>query len=174
MKRSMFLSYLWRTLKIVGCVVFALIFLRTFVIETGRVNGVSMETTFLDNETFFVDKFSLLVSPPSRGQVIQCRNPLAEGGLLIKRVIGLPGEYVRVHGNAVTVVDANGNEIRLNETYVKAGAITQTWNFESGDYPLIGPDEYFVLGDNRRESGDSRNFGPIKRVDILGSVISAL
>jgi len=168
----MFLSYLWKTFKIVASIVLALLFLRTFVIGTGRVNGVSMETTFLDNQKFYVNKFSLLISPPKRGQIVQCNNPLIEDRLLIKRIIGLPGEYVRIHENGVSVVDVNGNEIRLNETYLKAGAITQTWNGESGDYPKLGPDEYFVLGDNRRESGDSRHFGPVKREDIIGAVIS--
>ncbi len=167
----MLLSYLWKTFRLVSCAVLIILFVRTFLIETGRVNGVSMESTYLDSQTFYINKFALLLSTPKRGQIIQCKAPNGES-LLIKRIVGLPGETVHIHENEVSVTDSRGNLIRLNETYLKPGSITQTWNHEPGDYPVLGPNEYFVMGDNRRESGDSRHFGPVPRENILGLVIS--
>ena len=164
-------SYLWKTFRLAFAMIVAILLVRTFVVETGRVNGVSMEPTYVDDQTFLVNKFALLFSPPERGQVVQLRDP-SGAELLLKRVIGLPRESVRIHGNEVSVVDANGNTIILNETYLKPGSVTQAWNNGTGEYPILGPNEYFVMGDNRRESVDSRHFGPVPREKILGSAFS--
>lgn len=169
----MFFSYLWKTFKFVVGTVTVILFVRTFMVETGRVNGVSMEPTYFDNETFLVNKFSLLLSPPKRGQVIQCKNP-ASGALLIKRVIGLPGETVQFRDNKVFVTDSNGNFIQLNETYLGPDIITKPWDEAAIDPFVLKKNEYFILGDNRRQSADSRHFGPISRDEILGAVFFTL
>lgn len=166
----MFFSYLWKTFKFTLSIVLIILFFKTFLFETGRVNGVSMVPTFKDSDIFFINKYALLFSPPTRLQVIQCRNPLKTSVLLIKRVVGLPGETVHIHSNIVSVTTTDKQTIILDEPYLPAGAITQMWNEEPGDI-VLGRDEYYVLGDNRRESGDSRHFGPILRKDILGAVL---
>ncbi len=164
----MMLTYLWKTFRLVLIVVVVTLFFKTFILETGRVNGVSMVPTFHDNETFLVHKYALLFTPPARQQIIQCKNPL-NNKLLIKRVIGIPGDVVHIHQNIITIDTPEKTTITLVEPYLPLNAITQMWNNESGDITL-GRDEYFILGDNRRESGDSRHFGPILRKDILGAV----
>lgn len=166
----MLFSYLWKTFRIVLIASCGLLFLRTFIVETGRVNGVSMEPTYIDNNTFYVNKFQLLFSEPFRGQIVQCKN-LTENKLLIKRIIGLPGEVVHIHENKVSVTDKNGNEILLNETYIKKDAVTKMPEGGSGDIP-VPENHYFVMGDNRRESIDSRVYGPMPRENIIGSVFS--
>ncbi len=166
---NMLLNYLWKTFRLVLITVVTILCFKTFFFETGRVNGVSMVPTFQDNETFLINKYALLFSSPARQQLVQCKNPL-NGKLLIKRIIGIPGDTVHIHNNIITVDTAEKTTITLNESYLGPGTITQMWNNESGDIPL-GRDEYFVLGDNRRESGDSRHFGSILRKDILGTIV---
>ena|SRR3989338_1273798 len=165
----MMLQYLWKTFRIVLCAVVTILFFRTFILESGRVNGISMVPTFHDNEPFLVNKYTLLFSAPMRQHIVQFKNPLNEK-LLIKRIIGIPGDTVHIHNNTVSITTHEGIEIMIYEPYLAEGAITQMWNNEPGDI-LLGRDEYYVLGDNRRESGDSRHFGPILRKDILGAII---
>lgn len=165
----MLLRYLWKTFRLVAALVFIILFTKTFIIENGRVNGVSMDPTFKDNELFYVNKFTLLFLQPAHQQIVQCKNPL-NGTLLIKRVIGIPGDTVHIHNNIITIDTKSDGTITLAEPYLKPGSITQMWNNEPADFTL-SRDEYYVIGDNRRESIDSRHFGPILRKDILGSVI---
>ncbi len=165
----MILRYLWKTFRVI--VFFLVLFLtfKTFVVETGRVNGVSMVPTFMDGELFLVNKYALLFSPPARQDVIQTRHPL-NGSILIKRIIGIPGDTVHIHDNIVSVTTSTGEDIVFNEPYLPQGSLTQMWNNEPGDIAL-GRDEYFILGDNRRESIDSRHYGTILRKDIFGLVL---
>ncbi len=167
----MILAYLWKTFKIVFIGVSTVLVIETFIVEPGRVNGPSMIPTFVDNEVFYVNKFTLLFNSPTRQQIVQIKNPFNGSILNIKRIIGIPGDTVHIRNNVVTITDSKGVNIPLNESYLMTGAITQTWNNESGDIKL-GRDQYYVMGDNRRESGDSRHFGPILRKDILGAVMN--
>ncbi len=167
----MFLAYLWKTFRLIASLAVAILFVRTFVIEPGRVNGVSMEPTFLDDQLFFMNKFQLIFSPPTRGQIIQSRKPNSDS-VLIKRVIGLPGETVSLRGNDVFITDAAGNESRLSEPYLPSGTVTLMPDKKPVTFPRLQPNEYFVLGDNRRFSGDSREYGPIHRDAIIGLVMT--
>lgn len=165
----MVFSYLWKTFRLVALVVLALIFVRTFIIEMGQVNGVSMYPTFSDNERFFVDKSRLLFTAPKRGAVIQIIEP-ETGKLLIKRVVGLPGETVTLKENRVWISDAAGTTYQLSEPYLTQNSITQAAPNKPNTFQL-NEQEYFVLGDNRRESIDSRNYGPVARRHIIGLVL---
>ncbi len=167
----MILTYLWKTFKIVFIGVSAVLIIQTFIIEPGRVNGPSMLPAFVDNEVFYVNKFTLLFNSPTRQQIVQVKNPLNGSDLLIKRIIGIPGDTIHIRNNVITVTDSKDVNIPFDESYLMTGAITQTWNNKSGDIKL-GRDQYYILGDNRRESVDSRHFGPILRKDILGAVIN--
>lgn len=85
--------YLIKVVKIFAIFIFAILCLRTFIIEPGVVNGLSMDETFIDDEYFIINKFSLLFREPKRGEVVQFFNKNNDE-MTIKRVIGLPGEKV--------------------------------------------------------------------------------
>jgi signal peptidase I len=165
----MILQYLWKTFRLIFFFVAVLLILKTFIMETGRVNGVSMLPTFVDGEMFFINKYALLFTPPQRQDIIQARHPL-NGTLLVKRVIGIPGDTVVIFDNTITITTSTGEQLILNEPYLSPDAITQMWNNESGTIK-VGRDEYFILGDNRRESLDSRHYGKVLRKDIYGLVL---
>lgn len=165
----MSITYLWRVFKIATVLIFLIVFVRTFIVEPGKVDGVSMETNFIDNELFLVNKFALLFSPPERGQVIQIHREGTEH-LVIKRVIGLPGETVTIKQNAVFI--SNGTEEwKLSEPYLDDGIRTRSASKDMEVYGPMASDEYFLLGDNRPNSIDSRYYGLIPRSWILGSVV---
>ncbi|MHB0877429.1 MAG: signal peptidase I [Anaerolineae bacterium] len=128
------------------------------VVQNTRVEGHSMEPTLHDGQHVMVNKLVYDLTEPKRGDIVVLRSP--EGGPkpLIKRVIGLPGEQVRLVEGQVYVGDE-----RLDESYLPASHGNETW----GPYTLQ-PDEYLVLGDNRDNSNDSRRFGPIQRTAIIG------
>jgi len=135
------------------------ILLRAFVAEPFVVRGNSMEPTFFDGDYLWIEK----VSPHfylKRGEVVVFKAPDNPYAVYIKRIIGLPGERVRIVGQKIYVSSEEGIFL-LIEPYIKA--LTQG----SVDITL-GEDEYFVLGDNRTVSEDSRMFGPIKKKAIIG------
>lgn len=123
------------------------------------VDGASMEPNFHTNERVIVDRFTMLLSGPSRGDVVVLDSPTTPDELLIKRVIGLPNERIVIRDGRVYV-----NGALLDETYVAEFCTSRACN---GEWQL-GPDEYFVLGDNRNHSLDSHSFGPVSASSIVG------
>ena len=121
-----------------------------------------MEPTFHEKEYLIIDELSYRFREPVRGEVIVLRAPINPQEYYLKRIIGLPGERVKVSDNKVIVYNqAHPEGIVVFEDYIQmdtAGAVTVT----------LGPDQYFVLGDNRDASFDSRRFGPISRGAIIG------
>ena len=132
-------------------------FMIRFAIENYRIEGYSMEPNFHDGQFLLVNKIQYLLSPPHRGDVIIFKYPLNPKKNFIKRVIGLPGEKVEVRAGKIFV-----NDVRVPEPY--------PYNFADYDWgPVtIGPDEYFVLGDNRPESSDSHAWGLLPIKDVIG------
>lgn len=123
------------------------------------VDGASMEPTFHTSERVIVDRLSMLLGGPSRGEVIVLESPQVDGELLIKRVIGLPNERVVINYGRVYI-----NGTLLEEPYVDEFCTSMGCN---GEW-LLGPEEYFVLGDNRSHSYDSHSFGPVPASSIKG------
>jgi signal peptidase I len=123
------------------------------------VDGASMEPNFHTNDRVVVDRLTMLVSGASRGDVVVLDSPEVPGDLLIKRVIGLPNENVVIRDGRVYI-----NGALLDEPYVKDYCTYRTCN---GEWQL-GPDQYFVLGDNRSHSLDSHDFGPVQASTIIG------
>lgn len=160
-----FLSFLSEIVKVVLISVAIIVPVRYFLIQPFYVKGASMEPTFHDNEYLIIDEISYRFRQPQRGDVVVLKNPRGQSDFYIKRVIGLPGENVIVRNGEVQVVSAAyPNGVVLDEhAYLDSGART------TGDLNLtLQPDEYFILGDNRRASLDSRSFGPIKKKEIVG------
>ncbi len=131
--------------------------IRYFLILPFYVKGASMEPTFLDHEYLIIDELTYRFNEPKRGDVIVFHNPNNYDEFFIKRVIGLPGEKVVIKNDKVYIYNTdfpNGDE--LKEDYLVD-------NPTAGDVSTqLGVDEYFVMGDNRKASFDSRYFGPIK------------
>lgn len=171
-KRSDFLPSFSRSIggfviELVKIVVIALaiiIPIRTFILQPFYVKGASMEPTFHDNEYLIIDELSYRLHSPLRGDVVVIRNP-ALGEFLIKRLIGLPGERVIINDGTITIINAEhpGGVFLDERTYLSPSVAT----FGNLDVTL-SDEQYFVLGDNRSASLDSRSFGPITRRDIIG------
>lgn len=143
--------------------VFILSFLiRTFLIQTFVVQGKSMEPNYLDHDYLLVDKVSYRFSSPKRGQIVVFRNPENRRVDFVKRIIGLPGETMTISDGSVLV---NG---KLIEEQYLSGVKTEA--FGETSQVKLSESEYFVMGDNRDNSLDSRRIGPISRSDLIGHV----
>jgi len=129
------------------------------VLPRYMVDGASMEPTFHTHQRVIVDRLTMLLSAPARGDVVVLDSPANSDDLLIKRIVGLPGEQIAIRDGRVYV-----NGLALNEPYV---AEFCTYRSCEGVWQLAG-DEYFVLGDNRAHSLDSHSFGPVKAGSIRG------
>lgn len=157
-------GFIVELLKIIIVALAIIIPLRTFVLQPFYVKGASMEPTFHDNEYLIIDELSYRFHPPQRGDVVVLRNPLL-GEFLIKRVIGLPEERLVINDGQVTVYNRqNSAGLTLDESaYLPPDRLT----FGNIDITLTA-DQYYVLGDNRPASLDSRSFGPVARRDVIG------
>lgn len=135
---------------------------RYFLFKPFYVKGQSMEPTYLEHEYLIVDEVTYRLRSPERGEVVVFRSPVTDNEYYIKRVIGLPGERVSVQDNKVILyTDARPEGTVINENY-----LTET---TPGNITIsLGKDEYFVMGDNRDASYDSRRFGAIESKDIVG------
>jgi signal peptidase I len=139
---------------------------RYFLVQPFYVKGASMEPSFWDHEYLIIDELSYRFKQPQRGDIVVFRYPADPKQFFIKRIIGLPGETIEVAGGQIKIYnDKNPNGAVLDEKmYLDQDytAMTRTATLKN--------DEYFVLGDNRIASLDSRLFGPIKREMIVGKV----
>ncbi len=132
-----------------------------------------MEPNFYDHEYLIIDEISYRFSPPERGQVVVFRYPLNPQEYFIKRVIGLPGEEIEIKGGRVWVYGPDKPEgFMLQEDYLPDDLLTYSQSGgESGQRVSIGLGQYYVLGDNRNASKDSRSFGPVNSSFITGKVL---
>ena len=138
--------------------------IRTYVIGPFVVSGASMDFTFTNGQYLIVDELSYHFNNPKRGEVVIFRYPLDTKRFYIKRVIGLPGEMVSITDGIVTITGAEyPRGHTLSEPY-----INQTNKKIDSLVTKLGEDEYFVMGDNRAGSSDSRIWGPVKRDLIVG------
>jgi len=158
-------KFFWSSLEILETVaisVFAVFIIRTFLFQPFLVSGSSMEPTFSNGNYILVDEISYRFRAPQRGEVIVFEPPV-DGQYFIKRIIGLPNERVQIHNGVINVFDAQGKEITLKESYIPADIKT------SGDLDVsLKSGQYFVLGDNRNYSFDSRAWGPVAKDKIIG------
>ncbi len=156
-----FLMPLWEVFEILAIAVISIFLIYHFIAQPFQVNGASMEPNFVSGEYVVVDEVTYRFNSPARDQIIVFHDPLDEKEYFIKRVIGLPGDIISVHDGKVYVNGSVLNEPYLPSSLVMAGDAT---------YPKLGPDQFFVMGDNRLESFDSRSWGPVKRSEIVGVV----
>ncbi|OGH73813.1 MAG: signal peptidase I [Candidatus Magasanikbacteria bacterium RIFCSPHIGHO2_02_FULL_51_14] len=137
---------------------------RYFLFKPFYVKGQSMESTFFQHEYLIIDELSYRLRDPARGEVVVFRAPNNPQDFYLKRVIGLPNERVKIEDEKVIIYNEEHPQgTVLDETYLDIGV--ETVGLVS---VTLGPDQYFVLGDNRGASFDSRRFGPVGRNVIVG------
>ena len=148
----------------VAALAVALYILITFAIQTVHVQGISMVPTVDHQDYLVASKIDYRLHAPQRGDIIIMRDPADPTRDFIKRVIAVPGEQVLIRRATVYV---NGH--RLDEPYLnprEPWTVNASWPRDATGNPdgqTLGPDEFFVMGDNRNQSNDSRSFGPIHR-----------
>ncbi|MFA5778220.1 MAG: signal peptidase I [Candidatus Paceibacterota bacterium] len=162
----------WQSfLELVRFAVIALIIvipIRLFIAEPFIVSGLSMAPTFQNGDYLIVDKLSYKLSSPQRNDVVVFRYPNNPTKFFIKRIIGLPNETVDIKNNEVTITnEENKDGFKLDQPFIK--------NFGGIDAHLeLKSDEYFVLGDNRGASSDSRYWGAVKKNLLSGKAFLRL
>ena len=163
-------AFFWETIKIVVISLVIILPIRYYVVQPFFVKGASMESNFEDGDYIFVNELSYEIGIPARGDVVIFRYPLDQTQFFIKRVIGLPGETVDIKDNKVTIYNTKHSEgVVLNETYLDAGQQTLgTMRIKLDDT------NYFVLGDNRLRSSDSRTWGVLNKSLITGKAFIRL
>lgn len=151
----------FETIKVIIVSLAIILPIRYFLIQPFYVEGASMEPSFFPREYLIIDEISYRFDEPQRGDVVVFRYPLDPRQFYIKRIIGLPGERVMVINGKIMI---NGEAIK--EPYLAEIFLSR----DSRDEVALGLDEYYLLGDNRANSLDSRTFGPVKRHYIVGRV----
>jgi signal peptidase I len=141
------------------------LFFSRLVVTAVEVRGASMAPTLTAGDRFILNRFAYLHREPQRGELVVLKDPQT-GELIVKRIVGLPCETVMLQGENTFV---NGK--RLREQYAQKATRAEV----ESDAPFRGAiavprDSYYVLGDNRARSVDSREFGPVPRENILGVI----
>jgi signal peptidase I len=149
------------TIKVVLISMAIILPIRYFLVQPFYVEGASMEPTFSSNQYLLVDELSYRFEAPQRGEVVVFRYPRDPRQFFIKRVIGLPGETIAIKKGTIYVNDQAIRENYLDEFRIGDATI---------DSVTLGPDQYWLMGDNRANSLDSRIFGPVDKKFIIGKV----
>lgn len=159
-------KFLWALFEVAETVIIAVaavFVIRAFVAQPFLVSGASMEPTFFNGDYLLIDEIAYRFREPSRGEVVVFRYPGDHKSYYIKRIIGLPGERVVVKNEMVTVFSGGGEKV-LHEAYLDG-------NRTSGSVEtVLGSNDFFVMGDNRSFSFDSRSWGPVKDDELIGLV----
>ncbi len=152
---------------VIGVSLFLVIYL--FFMQPHQVSGHSMEPTLMDKEYVLTDKVSYRTGSPRRGDIVVLHAPEAAncptgtGCDFIKRVLGVPGETVEVKDNGIFI-----NGTKLQESYIAGDVQTLAGKYTEDRSIVLSADQYFVVGDNRMHSSDSRAWGPVSLDNIVG------
>jgi signal peptidase I len=163
------LSWVFDFSKVVVILVILILFLHFFIATIFVVSGQSMEPNFHDGQYLLINQLSR--SNLQRGDVVGLKYPGQPSEKYIKRIIGLPGEKIKIKNNQIIIYDKNHpiGFVLPEKTYISSETMTEgdkTWQ--------LGQDEYFVIGDNRENSSDSRTWGALSSRYIVGRAIFIL
>lgn len=158
----------WELVKFALIALAIVIPVRMFIAEPFVVSGSSMAPTFIDRDYLIIDKISYWLGQPKRDDVVVFQYPNDPSKFFIKRIIALPGETIDIRGNNITITNAEHPQgLILDQPFVK--------NVDDNDIHLkLKSDEYYVMGDNRSASSDSRVWGPLNRSFMTGKVLLRL
>ena len=152
----------WEVVRFAFIALIIVIPIRVFVMEPFVVSGSSMHPTFENADYLIIDKLSYKLSEPKRDDVIVFKYPNDPTKFFIKRIIGLPGETVDIKGSDIFITNEKHTDgFKLDQPFIKNAASNET-HFE------LKNDEYFVMGDNRTASSDSRYWGAVKKDLLVG------
>jgi signal peptidase I len=136
------------------------------IAQPHKVSGASMFPNFKDGDFIITDKLTYKFGEPKRGDVVVFKNPRDESEDFIKRIMGLPGDRIKVENGHVYI---NGKMV--NEGFLKSDVITPGGSFmHEGQEIVVQPGEYIAMGDNRQHSSDSREWGFVTKKEIIGRV----
>ncbi|MFC1789531.1 signal peptidase I [Patescibacteria group bacterium] len=157
------LLFIWDIAKIVIVASAIVLPIRYFLFQPFFVRGQSMEPNFENGDYLIIDELSYRLRDPLRGETIVFKYPNDESQRYIKRIIGLPGETIEIKSNQVIVYKDDIMQVLDESDYIDSTVQT------AGNLRItLGDDEYFVLGDNRPVSSDSRRWGVVPKKDIIG------
>lgn len=162
---KVFLIAVWEVLEVVLVAVVTVFLIRSFLVQPFLVSGASMEPNFSTGNYLLIDEIAYRFREPQRGEVIVFKYPENPSIYYIKRIVGLPGETIKIEKGTVGIIRNGSSEGILSERYLSPSTLT------SGNITkTLGPTEYFMLGDNRNYSFDSRGWGPMDKKYIVGLV----
>lgn len=161
-----FFLFIWEVVKIVIIAFLIVLPIRYFVFQPFLVRGQSMEPNFKDGDYLIIDEISPRFYDYQRGEVIVFKYPQNPTLRYIKRVVGLPGETVKIKDGRV-IITKDGFKFLLDETKYLPDFVQTPGDLEM----TLSPGEYFVMGDNRLYSADSRKFGILPAENIVGRVL---
>jgi signal peptidase I len=165
-----FFIFSFDVIKIVVIALAIVLPIRYFLFQPFVVKGASMEPNYHNGDYLIVDEISYKLNEPQRGDVIVFRYPNNPADRYIKRIVGLPGETVSIKGGQISIVK-EGKALVLDESTYLSGDLIKAWrNREDLDPVTLGAGQYFVLGDNRNASSDSRVWGLLPEQNIIGRV----
>lgn len=156
------------TAKIVVISLIVIIGIRTYIMQPFFVSGSSMEPNFHDGDYLIIDELSYEIGEPKRGDVIIFKYPKNPNEYFIKRIIGLPGEKIEISNNTIKIY----NNDKPEGFIVEEGKYIPQNNVTTGNFVVeMKNDEFYVLGDNRGASADSRWWGVLERHYIVGKAL---
>lgn len=160
-----FLYSFWETIEVGLIAVIAVLVIRSFLVQPFLVSGASMEPNFSSGDYLLIDELTYHFRQPERGEVIVFHYPGNEATYYIKRIIGLPGERLLFKDGKVIVFNKDyPGGFNLDESYLPPELLT------SGNDVTLTNNQYFVMGDNRSFSFDSRSWGPLDKSKVVGLV----
>ena len=169
--RVIFERYLWRVVSTLGVFIFFILAIRFLLVDVGQVDGQSMEPTFIDNQIFIVDRLRYLFVAPARYDLVQAVVP-GTSKVVLKRIVGLPGETVIIKRGKIFIQSPDTNNAQeLRESYLASSVYTTIKGQQGPREFRLYPGQYFVVGDNRPYSNDSRAYGSVGRERIVGKVV---
>lgn len=162
-----FFYVIWETIEVALIAIVSVLIIRTFLVQPFLVSGASMEPNFHDRDYLLIDELSYRFREPERGEVIVFHYPNDKKYYYIKRIIGLPGEELEFKDGKITI---------FNEDFPKGTVLTENYlpfyeeTISANNKIKVGDNEYFVLGDNRDFSFDSRSWGAVSKKEVIGAV----
>lgn len=170
-KSGSFLSGVLEWAKVIVLALLISMPIRIFIAEPFIVSGASMDPTFATGQFLIVDRLTYRLDKPSRGDVVVFQYPNDPSTYFIKRIVGLPGETIKIADGIISVTDLSVSE---EATILEEPYIDSSHRSHEDLLAILGPNEYFVMGDNRKESSDSRTWGPLDEQRIVGRPIMRL